>query len=56
MKIQIVIEEFELAKEKKTWIYRTPPPPNKMKPRALRRGKITVIFDKERSIENDGKH
>lgn len=36
--------EVKEAKEKKRMIYRIPPPPNKIKPRALRRSKVKIIY------------
>ncbi len=44
MKAQLAKEELTKAKEMKRWIYRLPSPPNRVKTRALRRGKVTIVF------------
>lgn len=52
MQTGITQEEFKKAVEIKSWIYRTPPPPNKFTPRKARRGKVVILFQKE--VRRDG--
>jgi hypothetical protein len=43
------IEQKE-AQKKKSWIYLPPPPPNKVKPRALTRSKVRHIYTQNEMI------
>jgi hypothetical protein len=41
---EINIREQLDAQAKKSWIYLPPPPPNKVRPRALRRGRVVILM------------
>jgi hypothetical protein len=42
--------EQKEALKKKSWIYLPPPPPNKVRPRALTRSKIRQIFPQNEAV------
>jgi hypothetical protein len=46
MLTEIVKLELKEAKQKKTWIYLPPPPPNRIKPKACRHGEVRIIYSK----------
>lgn len=46
MKRELVQVEFKEATAKKGWIYRLPPPPNRIIPRRLRPSKVTIILER----------
>jgi len=47
MQTELTKSEFMAANIKKTWIYRVPPPPNRITPRRPRPGKVVVVFKRE---------